>query len=60
MSFWDFLWLLVIWTPLALLWGIALADITRRSDIKGGMKVLWVVVIIVLPFVGTRDCRTDR
>ena len=53
MNFWDFLWLLLIWTPLALLWGIALADITRRNDIKGWMKALWAVVVLLLPFVGT-------
>ena len=52
MNFWEFLWLLVIWTPLALLWGVALVDITRREDIRGGMKALWAVVIILLPFVG--------
>ncbi|WIG17772.1 PLD nuclease N-terminal domain-containing protein [Kocuria rosea] len=52
MNFWEFLWLLVIWTPLALLWGVALVDITRREDIGGGTKVLWALVIVLLPFVG--------
>ena len=52
MNFWEFLWLLVIWTPLALLWGVALVDITRREDVRGGTKALWAVVIILLPFVG--------
>lgn len=52
MNFWEFLWLLVIWTPLALLWGVALVDITRREDIRGGTKALWAVVVILLPFVG--------
>ncbi|MFW3384927.1 UNVERIFIED_CONTAM: SHOCT domain-containing protein [Kocuria sp. CPCC 205274] len=52
MNFWEFLWLLVIWTPLALLWGVALVDITRREDIRGGTKVLWALVIVLLPFVG--------
>jgi hypothetical protein len=52
MNFWEFLWLLVIWTPLALLWGVALVDITRREDVGGGTKALWAVVIVLLPFVG--------
>lgn len=52
MNFWEFLWLLVIWTPVALLWGVALVDITRREDIGGAMKALWAVVVILLPFVG--------
>lgn len=52
MSFWEFVWLLVIWTPVALLWGVSLVDITRRDDVGGGTKALWTVVIILLPFVG--------
>lgn len=52
MNFWEFLWLLVIWTPLALLWGVALVDITRREDVRGGTKVLWALVIVLLPFAG--------
>ncbi|GEO96646.1 SHOCT domain-containing protein [Kocuria turfanensis] len=53
MSFWDFLWLLLIWTPLAVLWGVALADIFRRDDISGGPKVLWTILVLLLPLLGT-------
>ncbi|GLZ78004.1 membrane protein [Actinorhabdospora filicis] len=53
MSFWDYFWLLLIWLPMLLLWGFALIDIFRRDDLKGWMKALWVVVIILLPFFGT-------
>ncbi|GIG68485.1 SHOCT domain-containing protein [Phytomonospora endophytica] len=53
MSFWDFFWLLLIWLPLMMLWGFALVDIFRRDDLKGWLKALWVVVVILLPFLGT-------
>ena len=53
MSFWDFLWLLLIWTPLAVLWGVALADIFRRDDVSGGPKVLWTILVLLLPLLGT-------
>lgn len=53
MSFWDFLWLLLIWTPLAVLWGVALADIFRRDDVPGGPKVLWTILVLLLPLLGT-------
>jgi hypothetical protein len=28
------------------------ADIFRRDDTSGGVKVLWIVIIILLPFLG--------
>jgi hypothetical protein len=53
MTFWDVFLLMLIWVPLFLVWGTALFDIFRRDDIKGGMRVLWTVVVIFLPFLGT-------
>jgi hypothetical protein len=53
MSFWDFFWLLLIWLPLVMMWAFALLDIFRRDDLKGWLKALWVLVVIVLPFFGT-------
>ncbi|WP_205328647.1 SHOCT domain-containing protein [Glycomyces sp. YM15] len=53
MSFWDFFWLLLIWLPLMMMWAFALLDIFRRDDLKGWLKALWVVVVVVLPFFGT-------
>ena len=58
MSFWDIFWLLLIWVPLVMLWSFALIDIFRRDDLKGWLKALWVVIVIVLPFFGTLI--TDR
>ena len=32
---------------------IVLGDIFRRHDISGSLKVVWIVFLIVLPFIGT-------
>jgi hypothetical protein len=53
MSFWDVFWLLLIWLPLVMMWVFALFDVFRRDDLKGWLKALWVVVVILVPFFGT-------
>ena len=53
MDFWDTFWLLLIFIPLLLIWGFALVDIFRRDDLAGWLKALWVVVVIIAPFIGT-------
>ena len=51
----DVLWTIVVFFAwLAWIW-IAITcfiDIFRRHDIGGGHKALWIVFIIVIPFVG--------
>src|SRR5262245_4077821 len=51
LGFWEAFFLLLIWIPLVLIWIFALVDIFRRDDIGGGAKALWVIVVILLPFV---------
>src|SRR4051812_22874507 len=53
MSFWDAFFLLLIYVPLILIWGFAVFDIFRRDDLGGGSKALWLVAVVLLPFVGT-------
>jgi hypothetical protein len=53
LSFWNFFWLLLIYIPLLLVWGFALVDIFRRDDMSGWLKALWVVCVILVPFLGT-------
>ena len=40
---------LVVWV---LVWFLVAIRVTRRDDIGAGGKVLWIVVILVLPVVG--------
>jgi hypothetical protein len=49
--FWSFLefFLFFIWIWLAIM---VFADIFRSHDIGGGTKALWVIFIVVLPYLG--------
>jgi len=55
LTFWDvvfslvifFFWMMFIWIFIAIF-----ADIFRRNDLSGGWKVIWLVVLVVLPFLG--------
>jgi Phospholipase_D-nuclease N-terminal len=51
-SFWQWFFLFLIWVPLVMLWATALVDIFRRPDLGGGAKVLWVLIIFVIPWIG--------
>ncbi len=53
MDFWDVFWLLLIFIPLLLIWGFAIIDIFRRDDLSGWLKALWIVIVILMPFLGT-------
>jgi hypothetical protein len=52
-TFWGSFFLFLIFLPLAMMWGFALVDIFRRDDMSGFTKALWVVCVIVVPFLGT-------
>jgi hypothetical protein len=52
-SFWDAFFLLLIYIPLILIWGFAVFDVFRRDDLSGGLKALWLVCIVFVPFFGT-------
>jgi len=43
-----FLMLLVVVVSIA-----AIVDAVRRKDLTGGAKALWIVLIVILPLVGT-------
>jgi hypothetical protein len=55
-GFWDvifsmiafFFWFMFIWIFISLF-----GDILRRDDLSGGMKAVWIFVLIVLPFLGS-------
>ncbi len=44
---------LVVAVPLFLLIGYTLLDIVRRADLSGIRKLLWAVLVVVVPVVGT-------
>ena len=53
--FLDVLWTLIIifaWVIWFWLLITVFADIFRRHDIGGGTKALWVIFVIILPFLG--------
>jgi hypothetical protein len=53
LTFWNLFFLFLIFIPAVFVWAFALIDIFRRDDLSGGMKAVWVAVVIFLPFVGT-------
>ena len=57
-----FLWVIWFWLLITVF-----ADVFRRHDIGGGKKVLWIVFVIVAPFLGVliyllvnNDSMTER
>src|SRR6266496_3699858 len=56
----DYPFLNILWTMLVFFaWVIwfwllitVFADLFRRHDIGGGMKALWILFVIVIPFIG--------
>ena len=54
-SFWEVLWWMVVffaWVIWFWLLITVFGDLFRRHDIGGGMKVLWIIFVILLPFLG--------
>jgi hypothetical protein len=55
MTFWTFLvdvfviFMFVLWIWLLI---SVFSDLFRRSDLSGGAKVIWVIFLIVLPYIG--------
>lgn len=42
-----FFWILAIWIFIMIV-----SDVFRRDDLSGGKKALWIVFMIILPFIG--------
>lgn len=53
MSFWDVFVMLCIWVPVAAIYAVMLPDIMRRDDLTGGYKVMWMLVVLLLPVIGS-------
>ena len=52
MDFWDIFLLLAIYIPLLLLWMFSLFDIFLRDDLSGMARVMWILVVIIVPLLG--------
>ncbi len=55
MNFWDFFWsLIVIYFLFMLIWIFIriFADIFHRRDLSNGWKVAWIVILVLIPFLG--------
>jgi len=52
-TFWNVFLLFFLWIPLIMLWFFAIFDVFRRPDLSGGGKVLWLLAILILPWIGT-------
>ena len=54
-TFWDALWTIIVFF-LWILWFFLLfkiiVDIFRRHDVGGGKKVVWLIFILFVPFLG--------
>jgi hypothetical protein len=54
-SFWELLWWMIVFF-LFIVWFWLLitvfADIFRRHDISGWVKALWIIGVIIFPFLG--------
>lgn len=54
-TFWDIV-ISMVWFALLFMWIMIVisifADIFRRKDLSGGWKVIWIIVIFWIPFIG--------
>ena len=54
MNFWDFFWLLV-WGFVFVMYLMVLfqiiRDLFRDADLSGWLKALWIVALIIVPFI---------
>ena len=42
-----FFWILAIWIFI-----VIISDVIRRDDLSGGKKAVWIIFMVLLPFIG--------
>lgn len=52
-TFWNVFFLMFIWIPLACVWVFAIFDVFRQRTLSGLAKAGWLVLIVILPLLGT-------
>jgi hypothetical protein len=53
MDFWQVLLLLIIVIPLTLIWAVAIWDIFTRRGMSPWSRVIWLVVVLIFPVLGS-------
>jgi Phospholipase_D-nuclease N-terminal len=53
MDFWEAFGLLIILSPILLVWIFGLVDLFRRHDLRPLPRVLWLLAIVIFPVFGT-------
>ncbi len=54
-SFWDVLWttfVVFIWISVLIIFFQVIVDVFRSKDLSGSAKAGWLILLIVLPFLG--------
>ena len=53
-TLWDFFWTMAIiffWIIAIMIWFQVFTDLFRRDDITGGMKAVWIIALIIVPWL---------
>jgi hypothetical protein len=53
-NLWDFFWTMAIiffWIIAIMIWFQIFFDLFRRDDLGGGIKAVWIVALIIIPWV---------
>jgi hypothetical protein len=51
----DFFWTMAIvffWIVAIMIWFRCFTDLFSRDDVTGGMKAVWIIVLILIPWLG--------
>ena len=45
-------WVFIL-IPLLIVWGVSIADIVRRQNLDRSAKAGWILIVVLLPVIGT-------
>jgi type VI protein secretion system component VasK len=54
LTFWDLIWSMVvffIWVMWIFIFISIFMDVFRRNDLSGGWKAIWIIALILIPFL---------
>src|SRR5947209_2365919 len=59
-SFWNVLVLLLVVTPLTVLWVVAIVDLFQRTGLGRWERGAWLLAIVAIPLFGALSCLLVR